>query len=557
MFFWGYKPMEAYRYPLIMKKLLVRTLYRKPAAEIVYRDRARYSWLEFYGRIQRLASALEGLGVKKGTKVAVMDFDTHRYLEAYFAIPMMGAVLHTVNIRLPPEQILYTALHAEDEVAIVRDEFVPLIERASELLKGIRAWIVTSEDGGLPTTSLRPLYHYEDLLRSASPNYEFPDLDEDTQATLFYTSGTTGMPKGVRFTHRQIVLHTLALAASVSAFPGPVNLTSADVMMPLVPFFHVHSWGMPYLAALLGNKLVLLGRYEPRLALEYLAKEGVTFSHMVPTILHAILSQPEIEAYREHLRRWKVVVGGAALPRPLAQRAMELGIKIMAGYGLSETAPVLTIATPREEQLGLQEKALLDTVVKTGLPIPLVELRVLDAEGKEVPRDGRTMGEIVVRAPWTTPDYYKDPEKTKELWAGGWLHTGDIAVVDELGYITIVDRAKDVVKSGGEFISSLLLEELLLTHPSVSEAAVIGVPHPRWGERPLAVVVPKQGARLNEAELRAHLEAFAAKGKIAKWWIPDAFAFEAGLPKTSTGKIDKKALRERYGELKPAEERAP
>ncbi|MEM3832201.1 MAG: fatty acid--CoA ligase [Thermoprotei archaeon] len=541
--------MSYYEYPLLIKKILVQTLYRQPPTEIVYRDISRYSWMKFYERIQRLANALESIGAKKGSKVAVIDFDTHRYLEAYFAIPMIGAVLHTVNIRLPPEQILYTAVHAEDDIVLVRDEFLPLVEKVASALPTVKAWIIMSDTGSTPSTSLKPAYYYEDLLNSVSSHYEFPDFDENTEATLFYTSGTTGLPKGVHFTHRQLVLHTLALTSMLSSYPSVVNITSKDVMMPLVPFFHVHSWGLPYTAAMLGNKIVLLGRYDPKIALELIKKEKVTFSHMVPTILHMILNHPEIDNYKDYLKNWKVVIGGAALPKTLALKAMQFGIKIMAGYGLSETAPVLTIANPREDMLEWPSEKLIDIVIKTGIPIPLVELRVIDAEGKDVPRDSKTVGEIVVRTPWLTRDYYKDPEKTKELWAGGWLHTGDIAVIDEYGYIKIVDRIKDVVKSGGEWISSLTLEDLIALHPAVSEVAVIGAPHPRWGERPVAIIVAKKGMQVTEDELKKHLENYVESGRITKWWIPDKFIFVNEIPKTSTGKIDKKILRDQYKTL--------
>jgi len=538
--------MSYYEYPLIIKKLLTQTLYRQPPTEIVYRDVSRYGWMKFYERIQRLANALESIGVKRGSKVAVMDFDTHRYLEAYFAIPMMGAILHTVNIRLPPEQILYTVVHAEDDVILLRDEFLPIVESVAGALPTVKAWVIMSDTGAMPSTSLKPVYYYEDLLKSVSSHYDFPDFDENTEATLFYTSGTTGLPKGVHFTHRQLVLHALSVALMLSAYPSTANITSKDVMMPLVPFFHVHSWGLPYVAAMAGNKIVLAGRYDPKIILELIKKENVTFSHMVPTILHMIVNHPEVENYRDYLKNWKVVIGGAALPKALALKAMQLGIKVLAGYGLSETAPVLTIANPREDMLDWPTEKLIDMIIKTGIPIPLVELRVIDSEGKDVPRDGKTVGEIVVRAPWLTKDYYKDPEKTKELWSGGWLHTGDVAVIDEYGYVKIVDRIKDVVKSGGEWISSLTLEDLIALHPAVSEVAVIGVPHPRWGERPIAIIVPKKGVQLTEDELRKYLEKHVESGKITKWWIPDKFIFVNEIPKTSTGKIDKKVLREQY-----------
>lgn len=535
-------------YNLTISHVLKPTVQRNSSKEIVYGN-ARYTWPKFFGRVQRLASGLESLGVKKGWKVAVVDLDTNRYLEAYFAVPMMGAILHTVNVRLPPEQVGYTISHAEDDAILIRDDFIPIAAKLAPSVKSIKAIVTMSDSGSAPSIPVPGAKYYEDLLASASAHYDFPELDENTPATLFYTSGTTGFPKGVSFTHRQLVLHTMALATGLSA--PPLSITSSDVLMPMVPFFHVHGWGMPYLTAMLGMKVVLAGRYDPANLLPLMQREKVTFSNMVPTSLNLILNHPEVKNYAPTLAKWKVVVGGAALPRELALAAKRFGIKITAGYGLSETAPVLTVASPRDELLELPDGEMLDRVLlKAGLPIPLVEVRVVDEKMRDVPRDGKTVGELVVRAPWTTREYYKDPEGTKKLWADGWLHTGDIAKLDEKGYVSIADRMKDVVKSGGEWISTLILEDLLMSHPAVLEAAVIGGKEEKWGERPIAIVTAKSGARTSEDELRKHLEGFVEQGKIAKFWVPDRFVVHAEhLPKTSTGKIDKKPLREKYSGL--------
>jgi fatty-acyl-CoA synthase len=322
----------------------------------------------------------------------------------------------------------------------------------------------------------------------------------------------------------------------------------ADVVLPLVPFFHVHSWGIPYAVAMNGQKLVLAGRYDYGNILELVARERVTFSDMVPTILNTLVNHPSVENYREALSHWKVVVGGAALPRELAVRARKLGIRVMAGYGLSETAPILTLANPNERLRMLSDEELLDNLLlKTGIPVPLVQIRVVDGEMKDVPRDGKVAGEIVVRGPWLTKEYYKDVAKTQELWAGGWLHTGDMAVIDSEGYLTIVDRIKDAVKSGGEWIPTLILEDLIVRHPAVSEAAVIGVREAHWGERPVAVVSLREGQSASEEEIAVHLQKFVDEGKIAKFWIPERIViWSEPLPKTSTGKLDKKPLREKY-----------
>ena len=531
-------------YQLTIGALLKQTEYRRSTGEVVYGN-TRYTWSQLLGRVNALAAGLEGLGVKKGSKVAVVDLDTNRYLEAYFAVPMMGAILHTVNIRLPPDQIAYTIAHAEDDVVLIADQFLPMAAKMASQLRSVKAVITMSDSGVAPSTTFPNTKFYDDLVRKQS-RYDFPSFSEDTQATLFYTSGTTGLPKGVSFTHRQIVLHTMGIAAGLGE--SAIKLNSADVLMPLVPLFHVHGWGLPYLAGMWGMKTVLAGRYDAKNILTLVQREGVTFSDMVPTVLNMVINHPEVSEYREALSKWRVIIGGAALPKGIALAAMRLGIKVMTGYGLSETAPVLTLGTPTDELRGLPEDELLDkALLKTGVPVPLVEVRVVDQNMKDVPRDDKTLGEIIVRSPWTTPGYYKEPEKSAELWRGGWLHTGDLATIDERGYLLIRDRLKDVVKSGGEWISTLLLEDILMHHESVLEAAVIGAKDEKWGERPLAIVCLKQGKTATEDELKAHLGRYVDEGKIAKFWLPEKIITSGEpLPKTSTGKLDKKPLREKY-----------
>lgn len=532
---------EAYQYQLLIKHILESGIRCAPKQEIVYRDIHRYTYIDLYKRVHRLANVLEELGVKKGTRVAVLDWDNHRYLECYFAIPMMGAVLHTVNIRLNPEDILYTMQHAEDEIVLVYKDFVPLMESFADKLDNVKHYIVMTDDE-MPETKLTDL-EYEEILKKASSNYEFPDFDENTMATLFYTSGTTGRPKGVWFTHKQLVLHTLCVGLEFSGYEdGWVTFRSNDVYMPLTPMFHVHAWGFPYLATLLGVKQVYVGRYDPKYIIKIIKEEGVTFSHCVPTILEMILSElPE----GVRLDGWKVNVGGSRVPKGLALRAIQKGIRVVGGYGMSETCPVLTIAKLKPELMNLNDDQKVDYYIKAGFPIPFVYIKVIKEGWIDVEQNDEDMGEVVVRAPWLTTEYLKDPEKSKELWDGGWLHTRDIATVDEKGYITIVDRLKDVIKSGGEWISSLTLENLLSLHSKVREVAVIGVPDEKWGERPLAVIVPAK-ERPSEEELRQHLMKFVEKGKITKWAIPDRFVFVEELPKTSVGKIDKKVLRQMF-----------
>ncbi len=531
-------------YPLTIGSLLKQSIHRRGTGEVVY-GKSRYTWTKLYDRVNGLASGLSSMGVTAGSTVAVVDVDTNRYLEAYYAVPMLGAILHTVNIRLPPEQMGYTMAHADDEFILVRDEFLPLASKVMPQLKSLKGVVTMSDSGAMPAGSPPDSRFYDDLL-SSTTHFDFPEVDENAQASLFYTSGTTGMPKGVFFTHRQLVLHTLGLGVALA--DSPVKFDSTDVLMPLVPFFHVHGWGFPYLAGMLGMKFVLVGKYDPKNILENLQRENVTISDMVPTVLNLVLNHPDAPQYKEAFSRWKVIIGGAALPKELALTAQRLGMTVIAGYGMSETGPVLTIGSPKDELRDLPMDERLDKILlQAGLPIPLVEYRVVGTDMKDVPRDGKTLGEVVVRSPWLTDGYYKEPEKSDLLWAGGWLHTGDLAVLDEKGTLMIRDRLKDVVKSGGEWISTLLLEDLLTRHPAVLEAAVIGAKDAKWGERPLAVVCLKSGMSASEQDLKAHLERFVEEGRIAKFWVPDRMVVSGTpLPKTSTGKLDKKPLREAY-----------
>lgn len=534
---------EAYDYPLLIKSLLLSAARQQPENQIVYRDLMRYDYAELLGRIGRFANVLSQQGIKAGDVVAVLDWDSHRYLEAFFAIPMLGAVLHTVNVRLSPEQIHYTMAHAEDVAVLVHRDFLPLIAPLRDQLPEVHTWILLEDASGECPADFAG--EYETLLAAASPEFDFPDFDERSLATTFYTTGTTGEPKAVGFSHRQLVLHTLAGAAALGALDGPGRFRSNDVYMPITPMFHVHAWGVPYMATMLGVKQVYPGRYEPEMLLKLLLGEKVSFSHCVPTILHMLVSNPA--AAELDLSNWKVIIGGSALPLGLAQAALARGIDLFVGYGMSETCPILSLARVSAADLRrpLVEQA--EARIRTGLPIPLVDLRVLDADGAPVPADGQTAGEIQVRAPWLTQAYVKSPEASAALWDGGWLHTGDVAVVASDGQLQITDRIKDVIKSGGEWISSLELESLISRHAAVSETAVVGLPDPQWGERPHALVVLKAGAAATAAELQAHLRGFAEAGQIQSWAIPADIRLVEAIPKTSVGKIDKKRIRAEWG----------
>lgn len=534
-------PNFAYDYQLTIGRLLERSQRWSPQQTIVYRDTFEYTYADLARRVGKLASALTALGVKQGDAVAFMDWDSHRYLEGYFAVPMMGAVLHTVNVRLSPEQMLYTMNHAEDRVLVVHRDFLPIIEKIRPNFETVKKIVVVSD--GQPVEA-RPWIagEYEQLVGSASERYAFPELSEDAVATTFYTTGTTGNPKGVFFTHRQIVLHTMGVMAAQS-FPDPVAFRYDDVYMPITPMFHVHAWGMPYVATMLGVKQVYPGRYEPEMLLKLLVQHKVTFSHCVPTILQMILASPATA--KLDLGGWKVIIGGSALPKGLARAATARKIRIAAGYGMSETCPVLSIAQFKPEMKGWSEEERTNVAVTTGFTIPLVDLRIVDAGGAELPPGKKHVGEIVVRAPWLTAGYFKLGDKSQDLWRGGWLHTGDIAYRDEQGYIQITDRLKDVIKTGGEWISSLDLESMISQFEPVAEVAVIGVPDEKWGERPAAFVVEKEGFRgkVNADSLRAFLQKFVEAGHIEKWAIPDQVTVVDALPKTSVGKLNKKLLR--------------
>jgi fatty-acyl-CoA synthase len=538
--------MAAYDFQLLLKHLLEQGVAWAPDQEIVYREQLRHTYTDMYDRVLRLASALQRLGVQRGTKVGVIEWDSHRYLEMYFAIPGIGAILHTINPNLAPENVIYTIEHPEDEVLIFHEDFVPLVEQVRTRVPSIRTYIVITDGEEKPDIYWVDA-EYEELLSDSSALDQLPDMDENTQATLSYTTGTTGRPKGVYFTHRQMALHNFAGWTSVAMLGNDGGLSKHDVYMPLTPMFHVHAWGIPYLATVFGLKQVYPGRYDPELILQLITKEKVTFSHCVPTILQMVITAPGAKGL--DLSQWKVIIGGARLTKGLALAAKELGIKATGGYGLSETCPFLVLANLRpfmEEEWG--EDRQLDVKIKTGFPMPLVKIRVVGSDGKDVARDGIQTGEIVVRSPWLTPGYYKDPERTEELWAGGWLHTGDVANVDEYGYIQIVDRMKDVIKSGGEWIVSLDLENLLSLQKDVLEAAVIGVPDEKWGERPVAIILPVEGAgeRITAEAMKEHLMKYVAEGVITKWAVPDHYVFVEDMPRTSVRKIDKNVLRSQY-----------
>jgi len=536
---------ENYSYPLLIRQLLHSVLSTDRDQEIVYRDRVRLTYAQWHQRLKRLANALTGLGVAPGETVAMLDWDSHRYLEAYFAVPMMGAVLQTVNVRLTPEEIRYTLDHANAEIVIFHRDFLPLIERLRVVLPKVKAFVLIAEDGA-PEVEWSA-GEYEQLLGDASPEYDFPEFDENAIATTFYTTGTTGLPKAVSFTHRQLVLHTVTLMGALANLGNTRSFTRNDVYMPLTPMFHVHAWGVPYLAVLLGIKQVYPGRYDPLTILKLGKAEGVSFSHCVPTILQMLLHVEGGAAIE--VKDWKLIIGGAALPAALCKAGLDRGFDVCSGYGMSETAPFLTI-TRWSDALQPSPAEELDIRCRTGLPAPLVELRVVDENMQDVPPDGRSVGEIIVRTPWLTSAYRGDPDASAQLWRGGYLHTQDVATIDAKGYVQVRDRLKDVIKSGGEWISSLRLEDYISRHPGVMEAAVIAISDELWGERPLAVLVPRAGweNKLTLQAISEHLESFVSADLLPRMALPKRVEEVAALDRSSVGKVDKKALRARYAQ---------
>ena len=540
---------DAYQYPLILKQLWHTPRAQALDQEVVYRDLKRFTYREIRERIGRLASALSKAGVTPGDTVGVLDWDSHRFLEAFFAIPMMGAVLQTVNVRLSPEQIAFTIDHAGASTLLVNDEFVGLLEGLKTQLPKVKRLIVMSDRPTPQTGSLSFVGEYESLLAQASPDYDFPDFDENTQATTFYTTGTTGLPKGVYYSHRQLVLHSICGLALFGLAGAQGRFSRDDVYMPITPMFHVHAWGFPWSATLAGVKQVYPGRYDPALLIKLIKSEGVTFTHGVPTILQMLLNAAA--AANVDLSGLKMVIGGSALPKALAKQALAAGIDIFAGYGMSETGPLAAVSHVRSKDLSGGLDGEVEFRTKAGMAGPLVDLRIVDPDMKDVPHDGKSAGEIVLRAPWLTQGYYNNPETSEQLWAGGYLHTSDVAVVSPDGYVHITDRIKDVIKTGGEWVSSLQIEDLISQCPGVAEAAVIGVKDDKWGERPLALVVKRAGGAdpLTDAAIKTHLKVFSDKGVISRYGIPERILFIDQIPKTSVGKFDKKTLRDRYGDM--------
>lgn len=523
---------------LILTGFLKRAARYFPNKQIISRTSPttthRITFKDYVKRTHRLADALTKLGMTRGTKVGTFAWNHHRHLEAYFAVPCSGAILHTINIRLAPEHIIYIINHAQDEILLIDGDLFPLVEPALGHLKTVKHIIVMSDDSAAPVSSFPNVHSYEQLLEQADETFVFPDdLDENLQAGMCYTSATTGMPKGVVYTHRSIVLHSLALGLAES-----FAITERDISLPIVPMFHVNAWGFPFAALNFGSNMVLPGpMVTPGIILDLIEQENVTITAGVPTIWLGVLAEQEKQP-RDLSSVRLVISGGSASPKGLIQAYNEkLGVPYVNAYGMTETSPLVSMSHPTSEMDTYSADELLDMRVTQGLTVSLIETEVVNENGP-VPWDGETMGELRVRGPWIASSYYQD-ERTNEAFRDGWLYTGDIAILTKEGYIKITDRTKDLIKSGGEWISSVDLENALMSHPAVFEAAVIAVPHPKWQERPLACVVLKEDASATKDELLSFIE-----HEFAKWWIPNDVVFLTEIPKTSVGKFLKAKLRE-------------
>ncbi|QHS23197.1 long-chain fatty acid--CoA ligase [Virgibacillus sp. MSP4-1] len=497
----------------------------------------RLTYKDIGQRARALSSALEKLGIQKGDRVATLAWNHHRHLEAYFAVPCMGAVLHMANFRLSREHLSYILNHAEDKVLLIDEDIVPVVEQVQDQLETVKAYVIMTDANQLPSTSLSPVYSYEELVAEGDSDYQYNTdlLDENDPAAMCYTSATTGKPKGVEYTHRGLVLHSMALGLS-----DTLGLSESDVLMPVVPMFHVNAWGLPFASTWFGTTQVLPGpMFTPKLLAEFIEEEKVTLTAGVPTIWLGLLNELEQHDYDMSSLR-AVVCGGSAAPRGII-RAFESqhGIPFLHAYGLTETTPVVTAARLKSYQQDLPEEEKLDVRSKQGIIVPGLEAKVVNDRG-EVRPDGKEMGELLVRGPWIASEYYND-ERTADAFQDGWLHTGDIATIDEEGNIKLVDRTKDLIKSGGEWISSVDIENVLMAHEAVFEAAVVAVPHPKWMERPVACVVLKDAYKdqIGKEDLLDDM-----RPQFAKWWLPDDIVFMDELPKTSVGKFLKRSLRD-------------
>jgi 3-(methylthio)propionyl---CoA ligase len=526
--------------PLLVSDLLRHAERHHGAGEIVSKtveggSLHRYTYREAHARARRLANALKKLGVANHDRVATLAWNGFRHFEIYYAVAGSGAVIHTINPRLFPDQIDYIGNHAEDKVVFFDVTFAPLVEKLAPQLKSVKHFVAMTDAAHRPKTEIRGLLCYEDLIAEASEKFDWPSFDERTAACLCYTSGTTGNPKGALYSHRSTILHAYA-----AALPDALNVSARDVILPVVPMFHVNAWGLPYSCALTGAKLVFPGQHLDGKSLHQLFEaEEVTMSAGVPTVWLGLLNYMKAQKLRFSTLK-RVVIGGSACPPAMIRSFQEeFGVEVLHAWGMTEMSPLGTVATFKRKHMkeGTEERYAVQN--KQGRTIYGVDLRVVGEDGTELPWDGAAIGDLHVRGPWVIKGYFKG-EGGNPL-KDGWFPTGDVVNIDPEGYIQITDRSKDVIKSGGEWISSIELENIAIAHPAIAEAAVIGVQHPKWDERPIVVAVKKPGQEVSKEELIKFYE-----GKVARWWTPEDVVFVAELPHTATGKLSKLTLRQQF-----------
>ena len=562
----GTYPEYSLHYPLLLTTFMKRPVGMYPdEIGVVYRNPTtgeyfRFTWREWYERTCRAANALKALGVKPGKpgepgdRVATIALNHHRHLELYYAVSCLGAVLHPINMRLSLDHIVHTITHSEDKIIFLDDIFLPLVERIYDRIRDtVDKFVYISDKPGRPETRIENLYTYDELIMQQPPQFEWPMLHEDTYATLCYTTGTTGLPKGVMFTHRALylmVLHVMLLGV-LSNDPDRVLLGEAGVSLLNVPLFHIHAWGAPYMAVFASSKLVLPGMFTAEGFCNLVQTEKVTTTAVVPTMLAMIIEYPDLDKY-DLSSLTACSVGGAALPLGLKNKAEKRipGFRATSGYGMTETAPVTITAFIKKTHAHLPKEELEKLQVKTGVAVPGIEVQVVDENMNPVPFDDETIGEIVFRGPWIMEQYYKDPDKTAEVWRDGWFHSRDVARVDKDGIITIVDRISDMIRSGAEMVPTVLLENIAASADFILEATFVGVPDDTWGQRPMAIVTLVPGATQTEEDVLKYLqEAGVEEGRITRWMLPDFVLITNEIPKTSVGKFDKLTINRNLSEF--------
>ena len=530
--------------PLLISSLLVHAERHHGEQQVVSRrvegDVHRQSYRLLAERSRRMANALAARGVKFGERIATLAWNGYRHMELYYAVSGSGAVLHTLNPRLHPDQVVWIADHAEDQVLFFDLTFLPLVEAIAGRVKTIKAFVAMTDRAHMPATSKMPnLLCYEELVDAASPDFVWPSFDENTASSLCYTSGTTGNPKGALYSHRSTVLHTYA-----AALPDSLNCSARDVILPVVPMFHVNAWGLPYAACMVGAKLVFPGPHLDGKSLhELFEREGVTVSAGVPTVWQGLLTHVETNDLKFSTMR-RTIIGGSACP-PAMMRAFQerYDVQVLHAWGMTEMSPLGTVCTLKPQHQALSRDEQMAVQAKQGRAVYGVDMKIVGEDGQELPRDGKQSGELLVKGPWIIANYFKG--EGGDPLVDGWFPTGDVALIDADGYMQITDRSKDVIKSGGEWIGSIDIENIAMAHPAVAMAACIAAFHPKWDERPLLVVTKKPGAELTREQMLAFFE-----GKIAKWWTPDDVVFVDAIPLGATGKMQKNKLREMFKDHK-------